>query len=78
MRGLDLRERVGQVLMIGVPVDSTAGVRALVSTYKVGSVFLAGRSYRSVASIRGSTDSIQSLTKRWTGMSSLIAVDQEG
>lgn len=78
VRGLDLRERVGQLLMIGVPVDNTAGATAVITSYQVGSIFLAGRSYRSVPSIRASTDSIQSLTKRWTGLSSLVAVDQEG
>lgn len=78
VNGLDLTERVGQLLMIGVPVDATGGAKAAIASYKVGSIFLAGRSYRSVSSIRDTTDALQSLTKRWTGMPAYIAVDQEG
>ena len=78
LRGMDLTDRVGQLLMIGVPVDNTAGAKAVIASYKVGGIFLAGRSYRSVAAIRDDTDAIGSLTKRWTGLAGYVAVDQEG
>lgn len=78
VRGFDQTERVGQLLMIGVPVDDTRGAGSAIAAYKVGSIFLAGRSYRSVSSIRASTDAIVSTTKRWTGISGFVAVDQEG
>ena len=78
LAGMDLTDRVGQLLMIGVPADNTAGAKAAIASYKVGGIFLAGRSYRSVAEIRNDTDAIVSLSKRWTGMAGYVAVDQEG
>jgi len=79
VRRLDLRERVGQVLLIGVPVDSaaSAAVPAL-NTHKVGGIFFAGRSYRSVASVRDSADAIQRAARAATGVAAHVAVDQEG
>lgn len=77
-RSLDMRERVGQLLMIGVPVDSASTAVPLVSTYRVGSIFFAGRSYRSVASIRASADAVQRAARGTTGIAAHVAVDQEG
>ena len=75
---LDLRERVGQVLLIGVPVDGASTAVPIVNAHKVGGIFFAGRSYRSVSSIRVSADAIQSASHASSGVTAHIAVDQEG
>lgn len=78
LRDLDLRGRVGQLLLIGVPVDNPGAALPIIGAYRVGSIFLAGRSYRSVTSIRTSTDAIQRAARRASGVAAHVAVDQEG
>ena len=78
VRSFDLRARVGQLLLVGVPVDAPASALPIISMYRVGSVLLTGRSYRSVRSIRQTTDAIQRAALAATGVGADVAVDQEG
>jgi beta-N-acetylhexosaminidase len=68
-------ERAGQVLMVGVPVDSPQSRVSAVSRYHLGGVFLAGRSVRGAAALRADIQALQTAA----GPSSLlVALDQEG
>lgn len=78
LRRLGLRGRVGQLLLVGVPVDEPGSAAAIIATYRVGSIFLAGRSYRSVRSVRASTDALQREARTATGLGAYVAADQEG
>jgi beta-N-acetylhexosaminidase len=72
--GLDLTERVGQVLMVGVSVDAPSGVGDTLTRYRVGSFFLRGRSTERAAELKSD---IATLQKR-AALPMLVALDQEG
>jgi beta-N-acetylhexosaminidase len=71
---MDTAHRVGQVLMIGTPVNQPLGLTSTVSRYHLGGVFLAGRSQRSAADLRHDID----VLTRAVDQPPLVAVDQEG
>jgi beta-N-acetylhexosaminidase len=73
--GLDLEHRVGQLLMIGTPVEDPAGIARTVEAHHLGGVFLAGRSTRSAAALRAD---IAALQRSAGTLPLLIALDQEG
>ncbi|WP_127503672.1 glycoside hydrolase family 3 N-terminal domain-containing protein [Actinoplanes solisilvae] len=72
--GLNLTERVGQLLMVGVSVDAPSGVADTLTRYRVGSFFLRGRSTRGAAALKSN---IAALQKR-SELPMLVALDQEG
>ncbi len=72
--GLSPEQRAGQVLMIGVDVDAPEKIGAAVARYHLGGVFLAGRTTRSAASLRGDVTAL----RRRAATPLLIALDQEG
>ena len=74
LAGLSLAERAGQVLMVGTPVGSPRDLGAVVARHDLGGVFLAGRSTRSAAGLRGDIAALQ----RRAGTPLLVALDQEG
>jgi beta-N-acetylhexosaminidase len=74
LAGLSLAERAGQVLMIGTPVGSPRDLGGVVASHDLGGVFLAGRSSRSAAGLRGDIAALQ----RRAGTPLLVALDQEG
>ena len=76
MAKLSLRQLVGQVLMIAMPLDNPGGTTALINTYHPGGVFLAGRSQQSAASLRSQIAALQ--TAAGAGSRLLISLDQEG
>jgi beta-N-acetylhexosaminidase len=71
---LSLDERVGQLLMIGTPVNAPRDLATTVGRYRLGGVFLAGRSQRPAAALRLDIDALQ----RAARMPLLLALDQEG
>jgi beta-N-acetylhexosaminidase len=73
--GMSLDERVGQLLMIGAPVNGPRDLAATVTRYHLGGVFLAGRSKRPAVALR--TD-IAALQRAAGDTPLLIALDQEG
>jgi beta-N-acetylhexosaminidase len=64
----------GQVLMVGTPVNEPGGLGPLVSRYRLGGLFLHGRSTRAAAGLR---DDIAGLQRAAT-VPLLVALDQEG
>jgi len=74
LAGLSLEERVGQLLMIGVPVLNPRGLAGTVTRYQLGGIFLAGRSQRPAVALRGDIAALQGAA----GVPMLVALDQEG
>lgn len=75
---LDLPGQVGQVLMVGLPVgDPVPGYSGL-QQFRIGNVFLAGRSGAGAEQLRAATSRLQAQAIGLTGTYLQIAVDQEG
>ena len=72
---LELPERAGQLVMVGVEGPLDAAERRAITRHHLGSVILMGTSTRGVAGTADLTDSLQDLTD---GIGLLVAVDQEG
>ncbi|MGK5681773.1 glycoside hydrolase family 3 N-terminal domain-containing protein [Actinoplanes sp. URMC 104] len=72
--GLDLPGRVGQLLMIGVPVNAPSGVGDTLRRYQVGGLFLRGRSTHRAAGIKADVAALQKRAE----LPMLVALDQEG
>jgi beta-N-acetylhexosaminidase len=75
---LSLSGRVGQLLMVGAPIGSPTGIVPTVRRYRLGAVFLAGRSSQSAATLRDNIQTIQRAARGATGMGVEVALDQEG
>jgi beta-N-acetylhexosaminidase len=75
---LTVRQRAGQVLMVGAPITNPAGSTGIVSQYQLGGVFLAGRSSQPAATLAQSVGSLQAAARASGGIPLQIAVDQEG
>jgi beta-N-acetylhexosaminidase len=71
---LSVADQVGQLVMIGTPVDNARSLTAAVSRYHLGGVFLAGRTDRSAASLRADIAALQDAAS----IPLLVALDQEG
>ncbi|WP_250008501.1 glycoside hydrolase family 3 N-terminal domain-containing protein [Actinoplanes sp. M2I2] len=74
LEGLDLPERVGQLLMIGAAVNAPSGLGDTVRRYHLGGVFLRGRSTHRAAQLKSDVAALQ----RNAALPMLVAVDQEG
>ncbi len=75
---LDLAGRAGQVLMVGVDINDPQPGYAELAPYRIGSVFLAGRSTAGVDVIRTAVMPLQTDALGTTGAYLHLAVDQEG
>ncbi len=75
---MDLRERVGQLLMVGVPAQRSWDGITLVRTHRLGGVFLRGRSTAKTGKIRRGLDRLQAASRQAGGLPLHVAVDQEG
>ncbi len=71
---LSLKERAGQVLMVGTPVDAPDELGDAVSRYHLGGVFLHGRTRQPASALRADIDGLQ----RRAAVPLLISLDQEG
>ncbi|WP_166844675.1 glycoside hydrolase family 3 protein [Isoptericola sp. BMS4] len=81
LAGWSLEQKVGQLVMVGVAVDSPAQVSAdAVTEHHVGNVFLHGRSEAGVDATRDLVEEYTDLAGRRTthGTPMLVATDQEG
>lgn len=75
---LTLGQRVGQLLMVGVPAaDPAAGV-GVVRAYALGGVFLAGRSDAGATATRAQVDRLQRRSTSALPVPLTVATDQEG
>ncbi len=75
---MDLAHRVGQLLLVGVPVSDPVGGYAPLAPYAVGGVFLAGRSSAGIDVIQTAIGHVQVQGLAATGTFLHVATDQEG
>lgn len=75
---LDLAGRAGQVLMVGLDVTDPLGEFDALTPYRIGNVFLAGRSNAGAESLRTAITAMQARAIGTTGTFLQVAVDQEG
>jgi beta-N-acetylhexosaminidase len=75
---LTLEDKVGQLLMIGTPIANPTSIVAAVRRYRLGGVFLAGRSSQSAATVRQNIQAIQQAATASIGIPVQVALDQEG
>ncbi len=76
---MDLREQIGQRLVIGFPGERMSPeFQRLVKEYKVGNVILFQRNLKSMEQVKELCSSIQELVRRETGHDAFITIDQEG
>jgi beta-N-acetylhexosaminidase len=78
LAGLSLKEKVGQLIMVGTPVNSPSSVDAILKQYAIGNVFLAGRSTHSAATLASAIAALQKISVQTTGIKLQISLDQEG
>lgn len=78
---LTLEQRVGQILMVGVPATgASASDLYYLTHYKIGNVFLKGRNYAGVASAKSVVAKINATVSTTTtgAQKRFVATDQEG
>lgn len=75
---MDVAQRVGQLLMVGVAATDPVREYDAVEPYDVGGVFLAGRSSAGVTATRQAVDQLQVAALSSTGVYLQVAADQEG
>jgi beta-N-acetylhexosaminidase len=78
MSKLTLEERVGQLLMVGTPVSGPQAISDIVDRYRLGGVFLAGRSSQPAATLRQAIRNIQQRAAAGGTLPFQVALDQEG
>lgn len=80
LAGLDLEQRVGQVLMIGIPANGAdAQTRDALASGHVGNVFLKGRSSAGVAATAADVQQVRNvLAEGQGGIAPFVSTDQEG
>ena len=75
---MDLNQRVGQLLMVGVPANDPAAGYARLIPHAVGGVFLAGRSSTGAEAVGTAVTTLQLQAINTTGAFLHVAADQEG
>ncbi|MEU7874109.1 glycoside hydrolase family 3 N-terminal domain-containing protein [Dactylosporangium sp. NPDC049140] len=75
---LPLELQASQLLMIGTPLSSPLGATTTIQKYKLGGVFLAGRSSASAAQLRQQIAQLQDAAQANGGVRLQIGIDQEG
>ncbi|GAA2349310.1 glycoside hydrolase family 3 N-terminal domain-containing protein [Dactylosporangium salmoneum] len=75
---LPIEQQAAQLLMIGTPIDSPGGAVATIQKYRIGGIFLAGRSSASAATMRQSIAQLQDAARKNGGLALQIGIDQEG
>jgi beta-N-acetylhexosaminidase len=78
LAALPLEARVGQLLMIGTPIANPANLVPSIRKYRLGGVFLQGRSTASAATLRQQVQALQQAGRDATGLGVEVALDQEG
>ncbi|HST82393.1 MAG TPA: hypothetical protein VLL08_11720, partial [Kineosporiaceae bacterium] len=75
---LTASQRAGQLVMAGVPAGDPGSYRTLVRQQRLGSVFLAGRTSDSPATIKRALATLGVQKTKSTTIKPLVSVDQEG
>ncbi|WP_342590640.1 glycoside hydrolase family 3 N-terminal domain-containing protein [Paeniglutamicibacter terrestris] len=81
LKTLSLEQRVGQVLMMGLPATGASATDlSILTKYKVGNVFLKGRSYAGVTITKSVVNKLNATVSLSStgGQKRFIATDQEG
>jgi beta-N-acetylhexosaminidase len=73
---MSLQQIVGQVMLVGTPVNDPGSITKVLARYQFGGVFLAGRSQHSAARLKAGIDALKAQAPAGTGL--FIALDQEG
>ncbi|GAA3214380.1 glycoside hydrolase family 3 protein [Dactylosporangium siamense] len=74
---LTLEQQVGQLVMIGTPIETPLNAVPAIQRYQLGGIFLAGRSTASAASLKEAIGQLQAAAPT-TGLGLQIGIDQEG
>ncbi|MER7003626.1 glycoside hydrolase family 3 N-terminal domain-containing protein [Dactylosporangium sp. NPDC000555] len=75
---MTLEQQAAQLLMIGTPIGSPLNAVQTIQRYKIGGIFLAGRSSASAASMRQAIGQLQEASRQASGLALQIGIDQEG
>jgi beta-N-acetylhexosaminidase len=78
LRNLSLEDRVGQIVMIGTPVANPQDALKTIIRYRIGGVFLAGRSSASAAELKQAISQLGVAGRESNGIALHFGVDQEG
>lgn len=78
LASLTTRQRVGQVLMVGLPAESPDSWASSVAAHPVGGIFLAGRSTADSQQLADEVAAAQLAVAKTSGVKAQVAVDQEG
>jgi len=78
MASLTDRQKIGQLLMVGLPAESPSTWSSSLSTLPVGGIFLAGRSVADAETLAADIAAVQQTAGQLSGVPAHIAVDQEG
>jgi beta-N-acetylhexosaminidase len=75
---LGLTGQVGQLLMVGTPVDNAAAASGSVQKYHLGGVFLTGRLKSSSSGLKQALAKLQTTARNGNGVGLHVGADQEG
>jgi beta-N-acetylhexosaminidase len=75
---MPLEQQAAQLLMIGTPLSSPLNAAQTIQKYRIGGIFLAGRSSASAASLRQQIAQLQDAARQNGGLALQIGIDQEG
>ena len=81
LAAMSLKERIGQLLMVGVPATgSSAADRSTISTHELGNFFLKGRSSAGTAGTASAVQRVESTISKSLSVDvgAFVATDQEG
>lgn len=81
LAAMNLKERIGQVLMVGVPATgSSAADRSTIATHELGNFFLKGRSSAGTAGTSSAVQRVESTISKALSVDvdAFVATDQEG
>lgn len=81
LAAMSLKERIGQVLMVGVPATgSSTADRSTISTHELGNFFLKGRSSAGTAGTASAVQRVESTISKSLSVDvdAFVATDQEG
>lgn len=79
MQSMTLREKIGQMMMVGFPGTAVPPeFETFLRQYKVGNVILFSRNIESAAQTKELCGRLQQIVREATGRPAIISVDQEG
>lgn len=78
VEAMTLDDKVGQLLLVGVPATDPQQGTSTVQRYRLGGVFLRGRSTLSAPQVHGQLETLQSAATARRILRLHVAVDQEG